>query len=107
MNDFFKYLYYKFTPGKKRWYPTLSVYYLTYRCKFRCPYCSDGSGRPYYEIDFREPTGVEALGILKKIREYCDYVVITGGEHLEHPEFSYVMAAISSLKFKEVVLTLI
>lgn len=105
MNDFLKYLYYRCTPGKKRWYPMLSVYYLTYRCRFRCPYCSDGSGKPYYELDFHEPPGAGAIDILKKIREYCDYVVITGGEPLEHPEFSLVMETISSLKFKEVALT--
>lgn len=105
MYDFFKYLYYKFTPGKKRWYPMLSVYYLTYHCQFRCPYCSDGSGKPYYEIDFDEPNGETALKILRKIRQYCDRVVITGGEPLEHPEFSYVMENIPQLKFKEVVLT--
>jgi MoaA/NifB/PqqE/SkfB family radical SAM enzyme len=105
MKDFFKYLYYKFTAGDRRWYPILAVYYLTYRCQFRCPYCSDGSGTPYYEIDFDEPTGDRALRILKRIRQYCGYVVITGGEPLDHPEFSFVMENIPPLKFKEVVLT--
>lgn len=105
MKDFFKYLYYKFSSGKKRWYPILGVYYLTYSCLFRCPYCSDGSGKPYYDIDFRESCGETALEILKKVRQYCDHIVITGGEPLEHSDFSLIFENISVLKFKEVVLT--
>jgi hypothetical protein len=27
------------------WRPLLAVYYLTYSCDFRCPYCSDGAER--------------------------------------------------------------
>ncbi|MCP4154930.1 MAG: radical SAM protein [bacterium] len=105
MNDLFKYLYYKVTPGKKCWYPFLSVYYLTYRCQFRCPYCSDGSGTPYHQLKADDPEGETAVAILKKIRRYCNQVVITGGEPLDHPRFSYVMEQLPALKFKEVVLT--
>lgn len=105
MNDFYKYLYYKFTAGRTKWYPILSVYYLTYRCRFRCPYCSDGSGRPYYQIDSTDPTAAETFDYLSKIREYCGYVVITGGEPLEHPGFGNVMQQLPRLEFKQVILT--
>lgn len=105
MNDFYKYLYYKFTAGRTKWYPLLAVYYLTYRCRFRCPYCSDGSGKPYYQIDSADPTPSEAFDYLSKIREYCHYVVITGGEPLDHPGFGHVMQRLPQLKFKQVILT--
>ncbi|MCP4214264.1 MAG: radical SAM protein [bacterium] len=105
MNDYLKYLYYKLTPGRKRWYPFLSVYYLTYRCRFRCPYCSDGSGTPYHQLEATDPTGDTALETLRGIRKHCDNIVITGGEPLEHAEFSYVLEQLPKLKFKEVILT--
>jgi len=88
-----------------RWHPLLSVFYLTYGCRFRCPYCSDGSGKPYYAL--RSPTlpGGKALDLLRIIRRHSDYVVITGGEPLEHPDFAEVMAGLKALRFRGVILT--
>jgi MoaA/NifB/PqqE/SkfB family radical SAM enzyme len=37
-------------PASLKWRPILGVYYLTYACEFRCPYCCDGSGTPYYRL---------------------------------------------------------
>jgi len=100
MTDFLKFLYHCLTPAKKRWYPFPAVYYLTYRCEFRCPYCSDGAGVPYHQLTFTEPDGARALTILKSIRNYCNSVVITGGEPLQHPDLEQVLNRLPALKFK-------
>lgn len=105
MTELFKYLYYKLTPGRSRWYPLLGVYYLTYQCRFRCPYCSDGSGTPYYQIGAPVPSGDDAIRYIQKIRTFCNYLVITGGEPTEHPEFLKVLKHIPAMKFKQVILT--
>jgi MoaA/NifB/PqqE/SkfB family radical SAM enzyme len=83
----------------------LSVYYLTYACDFRCPYCSDGAGNPYYRL--RSPTlpGPKVLDLLRIIRRQCDHLVITGGEPLQHPDFAAVMRGLGALKFRDVILT--
>ena len=105
MNAAFKYLFHKLIDSPERWYPILSVYYLTYRCRFRCPYCSDGSQRPYYSLPDEDPDPSTALSILKEIRRHCDYIVITGGEPLEYPYLDEILGGIEHLGFKEVVLT--
>jgi MoaA/NifB/PqqE/SkfB family radical SAM enzyme len=104
MNNLFKYFYHKCLDRSNRWYPFLSVYYLTYRCNFRCPYCSNGFNKPYYELSPEIVSGEKVLDILKRIRRHCDYLVITGGEPLLHPDFSYVMEHLPKLKFKHVAL---
>jgi MoaA/NifB/PqqE/SkfB family radical SAM enzyme len=88
-----------------RWYPLLAVYYLTYACRFRCPYCSDGAGNPYPTL--RSPTlpGSKVLELLRIVRRHSDYLVITGGEPLEHPDFAEVMDGLRRLKFRGVILT--
>ena len=105
MNNLLKYYYHKFNKDPKRWYPFLSVFYLTNACNFRCPYCSDGFGKPYYQLSNKVLPATEVLKILKNIRLNCDSVVITGGEPLNYPEFDEVMTNIKSLKYKEIVLT--
>jgi MoaA/NifB/PqqE/SkfB family radical SAM enzyme len=83
----------------------LSVYYLTYACDFRCPYCSDGAGRPYHQLRSSALPGAKAMDLLRIIRRHTDHLVITGGEPLQHPDFQQVMAGVESLKFRSVVLT--
>ncbi len=83
----------------------LAVYYLTNACHFRCPYCSDGSGIPYYALPDSVLAGYEAIALLKTIRRHCDSVVITGGEPLQHPDVQYIMEQVGTLKFRHVVLT--
>jgi MoaA/NifB/PqqE/SkfB family radical SAM enzyme len=105
MNDLFKFLYHKYVKQPKRWYPFLSVYYLTYECNFRCPYCSYGSGTPYYALPNNTLSGDKVLSIFKNIRKQCNTLVITGGEPLNYPAFAEVISQVKQLKFKQVILT--
>lgn len=100
-----KFLHHRFFPGTERWYPLLGVYYLTYACDFRCIYCSDGYGRPYYSLKDTRLPAEGAIGILGKIRRYCRHLIITGGEPLEHPNVINVLERVPSLKFSTVVFT--
>lgn len=45
------------------------------------------------------------MKLLSTIRRYCEYLVITGGEPLKHPEFNEVMRGIKRIGFKGVILT--
>lgn len=87
------------------WRPLLAVHYLTYACDFRCPYCSDGAGNPYYTL--REPPldGEGALEVLRRIRSCCEYVVLTGGEPLQHPQLEAILEGLPQLRFDGVVFT--
>ncbi|MBU1056466.1 MAG: radical SAM protein [Proteobacteria bacterium] len=105
MNDILKYFYHKWFNYTDKWHPFLSVYYLTYACDFRCPYCSDGSKRPYYALPAEVLPGKSVISLIEKIRSHCDYLVITGGEPLNHPDFEYIMQRIGKLRFKQIVLT--
>jgi MoaA/NifB/PqqE/SkfB family radical SAM enzyme len=98
-------LYHEFIDGPDRWYPVLSVFYLTNRCRFRCPYCSDGAGKPYHELDDRILPAPAAVSLLGAIRRHCEHVVITGGEPLEHPEVDAVLEGTRGVGFKSVVFT--
>ncbi|HET8538464.1 MAG TPA: radical SAM protein [Anaeromyxobacter sp.] len=86
-------------------HPLLAVHYLTYACRFRCPYCCDGHGVRY--SDLRSPTlrAAEALELYARIRRRCDFLVITGGEPLDHPEVDEILTALPRLRFDGVVLT--
>jgi len=88
-----------------RWYPLLGVYYLTYACDFRCAHCSDGAGNPYPTLRSPVLSAERVAELLRIIRRYCDYLVLTGGEPLLHPEFAQVMADLPRLKFRGVILT--
>ncbi len=105
MNDLFKYLHHKWVRRSTRWYPMLAVFYLTYRCDFRCCYCSDGSRTPYFRLATPHLPGHTALSILKAIRRHTAHVVITGGEPLHHPDIAFVLKQTARLRFREVILT--
>lgn len=105
MNRVFKYIYHRFIPNQKKWYPFVSVYYLTYECGFRCSYCSDGSGKPYYELKSAAVSGDEAISIIREIRKYTDIFSLTGGEPLNHPEFGKIIKEIGKFRFKDLMLT--
>ncbi len=105
MNIVSKYLYNRFVPGQKRWYPFIAVYYLNYSCDFRCSYCSDGSGKPYYELPEVRTTVAEAYGIIRRIRQYAGYFVLTGGEPLQYEGIGELLPMIKKLKFSNFVFT--
>lgn len=104
MNPALKYLYHQFVDDPERWDPFLAIFYLTYRCDFRCPYCSNGSGAPFYGLSREVLPGDAVMEILSRIRRSCDYVVITGGEPLQHPEFGEVIERVQTLTFRDVAL---
>ena len=87
------------------WHPMLAVYYLNYDCDFRCPFCSDGAKRPYHTLKSPLLDGPQVIDLLKTIRRYSDYLVITGGEPTKHPQLPYVLDKLSSCNFDGVVFT--
>ncbi len=89
----------------QKWRPLLSVYYLTYACSLRCPYCCDGSGRPYYQLD-RKALPASRIGeLLRIVRRHSEHLVVTGGEPSEHPECAAVLDDLAALRFRSVILT--
>jgi MoaA/NifB/PqqE/SkfB family radical SAM enzyme len=93
-------------PGaSRRWDPLLAVYYLTYACDFRCPYCSDGAQNPYYELRSKVLPPDRVLELLRRLRRACDNVVITGGEPLKYPRLDEVLHGVPALGFDGVVFT--
>jgi MoaA/NifB/PqqE/SkfB family radical SAM enzyme len=105
MNSIASFLHHLCLANSDRWYPMLSVYYLTYACRFRCPHCSDGSGEPYYRLRSATLPASKVIDLLRIVRRHSDFLVITGGEPLEHPEVAQVLNELPSLKFRGVVLT--
>jgi MoaA/NifB/PqqE/SkfB family radical SAM enzyme len=89
------------------WHPLLAVYYLTYACEFRCPYCSDGAGTPYHALRSPILRGEELDRLLARIRRTCDHLVVTGGEPTRHPEFGEFLRILPRHRFDGVVLTTI
>jgi len=92
-------------PHATSWRPILSVYYLTYACDFRCPYCSDGSGTPYYRLRSPVLLAERVLDLFRIIRRHCEYLVITGGEPLQHPQYAEILNRLPALRFRGVILT--
>ncbi|MCB1189762.1 MAG: radical SAM protein [Leptospiraceae bacterium] len=105
MKSLLRFIYHQTLNNQEKWYPILAVYYLTYHCNFRCPYCSDGNGNPYYTIGQSHPKLKDAIQIVKNIKKYCDYLVITGGEPLLYPEVDEFLHQTFSLGFKEIIFT--
>jgi len=104
MNPALKYLYHKFIDSPSSWYPMLAVYYLTYQCDFRCPYCSNGFSKPYHQLPEDVLSLNEIREVFSRIRNTSDYLVITGGEPLKHPDFGRVIEGVRGLKFRDVAL---
>jgi MoaA/NifB/PqqE/SkfB family radical SAM enzyme len=91
----------------KGWHPLLAVYYLTYACEFRCPYCSDGSGKPYHALRCPVLPKEDLDRLLARIRRSCDHLVVTGGEPTKHPDFADFLRLLPRHRFDGVVLTTI
>ena len=105
MNLLFRYLNHWTGPDPRRWAPMLAVYYLTYRCSFRCPYCSDGQGIPYYRLAPDELPGEQAAAVLAAIRKNCSYLVLTGGEPTLYEALPLVLEQAAKLRFRELIFT--
>lgn len=105
MNPALAYLSHLLRPGSIRWRPILAVQYLTYACEFRCPYCSDGTGTPYYRLRSPVLAADRVLELFSIIRRHCEYLVITGGEPLQHPDAREILTRVPSLRFRGVILT--
>jgi len=105
MNSAIGYLMHLLRPGSARWRPILAVHYLTYACEFRCPYCSDGTGTPYHQLRSPMLPADRVLDLFANIRRHCEYLVITGGEPLQHPESNDILARTAALRFRGVILT--
>ncbi len=105
LNLVLRYLYNKYRPEGPRWLPLAAVYYLTYNCRLRCVYCSDGTGAPYYSLAEKTPPLAEIKRILAAIRRSCPTLILTGGEPACHPEFAEVLRVVRELAFDEVILT--
>lgn len=86
-------------------HPLLAVHYLTYACPFSCPYCCDGNGVPYPKLRSPILGTADSLELLRRIRSRCDFLVLTGGEPLEHPEVDAILRGLPSVGFHGVVLT--
>jgi MoaA/NifB/PqqE/SkfB family radical SAM enzyme len=86
-------------------HPLLAVHYLTYACRFQCPYCCDGDGVRYSERRSRALGTADVLALYTRIRRRCDFLVITGGEPLDHPNADEILSSLPRLGFDGVVLT--
>lgn len=100
-----KFLHHRFARSDRRWYPLLAVYYLTYRCSFRCPYCSDGAQNPYYTLRSPVLDAGRVIDVLRAMRRHSEFAVMTGGEPSEHPEFAEVLRRLPELDFRGLILT--
>ncbi len=105
MNAGLGFLYHWLIDSPDRWHPLLSVYYLTYSCALRCSHCCDGSGIPYPLLPDQPLPADRVHRLLSHIRKHCEFLVITGGEPLQHPEFSTITRRLKALRFRGVVLT--
>ncbi len=95
------------SPSPRGFHPLLAVHYLTYACQFRCPYCSDGKGVPYHALSSPILRAPDTLKLLERVRRRCDWVVLTGGEPLNHPDVDRVLTELPRIGFDGVVFTTI
>ncbi|HEY9173568.1 MAG TPA: radical SAM protein [Verrucomicrobiae bacterium] len=105
MNAVLGYFHHLLVDAPERWHPLLSVYYLTYSCALRCPHCCDGAGVPYPQLPDKALGAERVLQLLAIIRRHCEFLVLTGGEPLQHPDFSDIAKRIKALRFRGVILT--
>ena len=105
MNSVTSFLHHLCFDHNRRWYPLLSVYYLTYACELRCGHCSDGSGEPYYRLPSKTLPGTDVLALLRIVRRNSDFLVLTGGEPFQHPDIAAILTGLKQLKFRGVILT--
>lgn len=100
-----KFVRHKWLDNGRHWQPFVGIFYLTYACDFRCPYCANGADIPYHQLPTPAVSGETALGIIQRIRQQTDHLVLTGGEPLQHPDVRQVLAGLGTLAFDSVTLT--
>lgn len=100
-----KFIRHRWFDDGRRWCPFVAIYYLTYACDFRCPYCANGVGVPYHRLPDSSVSGKRALRILGRIRRHADHIVLSGGEPLLHPQAAAVIGRLARLRFDSVTLT--
>ena len=105
VNAITSFLHHLWIDEPRKWHPLLSVFYLTYDCDFRCPHCSDGAGEPYYRLRSPVLPADRVRELFRILRRHSDYLVITGGEPLNHPEFDGALEDLEALRFRSVILT--
>ncbi len=105
MNAVASFVHHLCAKNSRRWFPLLTVYYLTYRCDLRCSHCSDGKGEPYHRLPTASLSSAKVIDLLRIVRQYSDFLVLTGGEPLQHPDFAEVLRDLKGLAFSGVILT--
>jgi MoaA/NifB/PqqE/SkfB family radical SAM enzyme len=105
MNAVSSFIHHLCARNSARWHPLLSVYYLCYTCELRCGHCSDGSGQPYYRLPTKTLPAAKVLALLRVVRRHSDYLVLTGGEPLQHPDLAQILRGLKKLRFRGVILT--
>lgn len=83
--------------GREPARPLLFSFYITHRCSWDCPYCSDGAGNPFKETKVSELSTAEIGRLFSILRRDADTVDITGGEPLVRPDLEDVLERARSL----------
>jgi MoaA/NifB/PqqE/SkfB family radical SAM enzyme len=77
--------------GREPERPLLFSFYITHRCSWNCPYCSDGAGNPFKETKIAELSTAEIGRLFQILRRDADTVDVTGGEPLVRPDLEDVL----------------
>jgi MoaA/NifB/PqqE/SkfB family radical SAM enzyme len=85
--------------GREPVRPLLFSFYITHRCSWHCPYCSDGAGNPFKATRTPELTTAEVERLLAILRRDAGTIDITGGEPLVRTDLEEVLACARSLGF--------
>ncbi|MEK7271241.1 MAG: radical SAM protein [Planctomycetota bacterium] len=91
--------------GRKPSRPLLFSFYVTRRCPFACPHCSDGTGKPFRETLSAELSTDEASRLLGILRRASDTLDVTGGEPLLRPDLEEILGRARALGFRTILNT--
>ncbi len=85
--------------GREPVRPLLFSFYITHRCSWNCPYCSDGAGDPFKATRTPELSTAEVERLLAILRRDAGTIDITGGEPLARADLEEVLGCARSLGF--------
>lgn len=77
--------------GKEPARPLLFSFFVTHRCAWSCPYCSDGGGAPFKDSRISELSAAEAGRLFGILRRESGSLDVTGGEPLVRPDLEDVL----------------